>query len=186
MCARLKHNPVSDDGVFHMSLRDMCNVYTRLVWVQVRPQCGAHPWKHQSAKGSWAVNPKQSIHAAGGCPNVLSWWTNPQYTVHVKRAACLHVSLEQQASHMVNDFRGYLTIGFSVFCLGDSSDGAEEAQGTDENFCVLSPSLHTEVASSAYQSAQAVSAHIEITKPGFYKVVYLFHTFMVCSMTGLI
>lgn len=35
MCDRLKHNPVQDDGVFYMSLRDMCRIYTRLVWVHV-------------------------------------------------------------------------------------------------------------------------------------------------------
>eukprot|EP00658_Telonema_sp_P-2_P009957 TRINITY_DN13719_c0_g1_i9.p1 TRINITY_DN13719_c0_g1~~TRINITY_DN13719_c0_g1_i9.p1 ORF type:complete len:679 (-),score=140.25 TRINITY_DN13719_c0_g1_i9:129-2165(-) len=164
MCDRLRHNPVLDDGEFYMSLRDMCTVYTRLLWVMVRPQVGAHPWKLQSARGSWSLqSDKQSLHAVGGCPNVLSWWTNPQYTLTVQRPCEIFISLEQPASHLAgqSQFAGYLTMGFSVFYLG---------QDANQMMHVLSPSVQTEVVSSQYSATQTVSAQVNM-EPGVYKIV---------------
>eukprot|EP00794_Sanderia_malayensis_P020617 gene20617-22652_t len=138
-----------DDGEFWMSYTDFTKQYTRLEVCMLSPDSAGDVdrkrWEAQINQGSW-----QKSVSAGGCRNFPdSFHLNPQYKVKLEDPddddeednCTIVIGLIQKHRRKIKKVGAQnLTIGFSIYKLGDDSDQYVEADRMSKDFFLYNKS----------------------------------------------
>ncbi|XP_063040696.1 calpain-8-like [Engraulis encrasicolus] len=165
---------IHDDGEFWMSMEDFCRNYIDLdvcsVSLGFLDGSPDSQWKYRCDEGRWVAGT-----TAGGCQNYKdTFWTNPQYHIHVEAIQGdpamdngpknLLVSLLQKSNKRNRRLAKNFNIGFTIFNV------RQQSKGTKGKFPAKFFARLPVASSGTFLNAREVMAFVRLA-PGDYVIV---------------